>query len=83
MGYTNAEAFKRECDLFTKMLIPDEVVLFQKKMVLEALRRLTSKTPVDTGRAKGNWQTSIGAPIREAVDVLDTVSYTHLRAHET
>jgi len=27
-------------------------------------------TPVDTGRARGNWQVSIGSPITEAVDEL-------------
>lgn len=29
---------------------------FQKRIALEALRRLVNRTPVDTGRARGGWQ---------------------------
>jgi hypothetical protein len=42
--------------------IPGKVTALQKKLVLEALKRIVEKTPVDTGRARGNWQVTIGAP---------------------
>jgi len=48
--------FNFEIDNFVKKLVPEEIVLFQKKIALEALRKLVKRTPVDTGRARGNWQ---------------------------
>lgn len=33
-----------------------------RALSLEALGRIMQKTPVDTGRARANWNTSIGAP---------------------
>ena len=37
-------------------------------IALEALRRIVLKTPVDTGRARSNWQLSIGRLPTEAVE---------------
>lgn len=31
-------------------------LLFQRRIALEALRRLVNRTPVDVGRARGGWQ---------------------------
>jgi len=42
------------------------------KVGLQAFKRVIEKTPVDTGRAKGNWQISIDAPIMTGVDTVDT-----------
>jgi len=33
-----------------------------RALTLEAMRRLIKRTPVDTGRARGNWNVGIGAP---------------------
>ena len=33
-----------------------------RKIALELLRRLIMRTPVDSGRARGNWQASVGTP---------------------
>ena len=41
---------------------------FHKQVCLEVLKRIIYRTPVDTGRARGNWQTEIG---RVASGVLD------------
>jgi hypothetical protein len=38
---------------------------------LEAMRRLVLKTPVDTGRARGNWQVGEGAPNATVTDAVD------------
>jgi len=51
--------------------IPDRLTTLQKKIVLEALRRLVQKTPVDTGRARGNWQVTIGRPASGQLDPTD------------
>ena len=42
--------------------IPVRVNLAQKKIVLDLLAGVVRRTPVDTGRARGNWQLSIGKP---------------------
>lgn len=38
------------------------VSLATRGLALRALSGLVMRTPVDTGRARGNWQVSIGAP---------------------
>lgn len=65
------EQFNREIDDFTNNMIPDAIVTIQKKLVLEALRRVVLRTPVDTGRARGNWQTTIAEPSQAILDVTD------------
>lgn len=64
----NLAQFNKEIDDFAQRLVPEEVVKLQKKVVLEALKKIVKKTPVDTGRARGNWQTSIGSPINSEID---------------
>ena len=41
------------------------------KAALAISQTVTTATPVDTGRARGNWQASIGTPIRAAIERLD------------
>ncbi|MBE0534772.1 MAG: HK97 gp10 family phage protein [Phycisphaerae bacterium] len=53
------KAFNDEIRDFTKKMIPAEIVKLQTKIVLEALRRVVMRTPVDTGRARGNWHVTI------------------------
>lgn len=40
-------------------------------IALEGAKVLTELTPVDRGRAKGNWQVTVGAPAEGEVDRLD------------
>ncbi len=63
--------FNREIDEFTKKELPKNIVALQKKVVLEALRRLVMRTPVDTGRARGNWQVTIDNPTDSQLDQTD------------
>lgn len=44
---------------FVRKTCPDQVVTVQRKISLDALKRLVEKTPVRTGRARGNWQVGI------------------------
>lgn len=39
-----------------------------RAIVLELFGSVIKDTPVDTGRARGNWQTTIGAPATDEVD---------------
>lgn len=42
-----------------------------RKIALDLFSSIIESTPVDTGRAKGNWRTSTGAPEYEAIERLD------------
>jgi len=64
---SNLAQFNKELDEFAKC-IPTKVSIIQKKLVLEALRRLILRTPVDTGRARGNWQVTIANPAEGQVE---------------
>ena len=67
----NLAQFNKSVSAFEKTIPPQKVVLMQKKMVLEGLKRLVEKTPVKTGRAKGNWQTAIGTAKEGQLDTTD------------
>jgi len=58
---SNLAQFNKEVTQFANS-IPGKVTVMQKRIVLQALRRLVEKTPVDTGRARGNWQVTISSP---------------------
>lgn len=55
---TNIAEFTDELRLEIRRTV-DDVVKAKKLIALEALRRIIQKTPVDTGRARGNWQVSL------------------------
>jgi hypothetical protein len=59
---SNIAQFEKEVKDFTKGLTDTELPLFIKKIVLELLRRVVMRTPVDTGHARGNWNVAIGQP---------------------
>lgn len=42
-----------------------------REVVIEIGNSVIRMTPVDTGRARGNWQFSIGAPAAGTLDVVD------------
>lgn len=63
--------FNTEIDNFAKKVIPQKVVLLQKKIAFEALKRIAEKTPVRTGRARGNWQVTIGQPAASVLNTFD------------
>jgi len=62
-------------NLFSKSLTRD-----LKKIIpqirIEAAAGLINRTPIDTGLARGNWQSSIGSPITSKTDRLDTEAGT-------
>jgi hypothetical protein len=60
---TNVTQFNREVQDFMDRLAPDHFRPFLKKIALDLMTRIVLKTPVDLGRARSNWQTSIGTPI--------------------
>ena len=68
---SNLAQFNKELDDFAKK-VPEQLTLLQKKVVLEALRRLVMRTPVDTGRARANWQVTIANPAEDQISVTDS-----------
>jgi len=58
----SVKAFNEEFDRLKKDLLVKQVATLQKKLVYAAVASLTFKTPVDTGLARANWQTSVGQP---------------------
>lgn len=59
---TNVRDFNRLIKVATKNLPAKKVFTLQKKVALEALRSLVFMTPVDTGRAQGNWVVTMNTP---------------------
>ncbi len=51
--------FNADIKKFAREVAPEEAVQVQRKIALEALKRLVMKTPVKTGRARANWQVGI------------------------
>ena len=70
----NLAEFNREINEFAQN-IPNQVTVMQKKIVLEALRRIVLRTPVDTGRARGNWQTAIARPLTGQLETVDKAGH--------
>ena len=68
----NFEQFDKEVRQFAKDVPDKHLVPLHKKLHFEALNGIIYRTPVDTGRARGNWQTTIGSPAEDEVDGVDT-----------
>lgn len=45
--------------------IEKKVILVQKKIAFQLLGGIVDMCPVDTGRARGNWQVTLGAPVSD------------------
>ena len=54
--------FTLDIGSIVKNLVEDEVVLVVQKLSLDALKGVVEKSPVDTGRFRGNWNVGLGAP---------------------
>jgi hypothetical protein len=65
---TNAAAFNRELAEFSAVTLAGEMQTFAREIALEALARIVERTPVDEGIARGNWQTTIGAPSEDVLE---------------
>jgi hypothetical protein len=58
----SAKTFSLELDKWFKDEVEDKIVQITRMIGLEVLKRVILKTPVDTGRARGNWFVAIGSP---------------------
>jgi len=60
--------FNKELAAFAATLEPQHIVPFTKKIAFQVLEGVIFNTPVDTGRARGNWLLEIGSEPKEEVD---------------
>ena len=65
--------FNKELNFFGKTLVPRELTKLVKVIAFSAFARIVFKTPVDTGRARGNWQITIGAPSFDLIGDADAL----------
>jgi hypothetical protein len=52
----NLKKFQEAIQKFPEEAVPSTHLTLQKRITLDLLRRVVFRTPVDTGRAMGNWQ---------------------------
>lgn len=62
MEFENLREFEANLGRFAEELMPEQHVQFQQAIAMQALPGVVQKTPVDIGRAKGNWQTTLSTP---------------------
>lgn len=62
--------FNRALGRFADRVV-EEPNRVKRKIALNALRAVTFGTPVDTGRARGNWAIGLESPEREATETTD------------
>ena len=51
--------------------IKGDIKKFHQQVIAELFKRIVLRTPVDTGRARGNWQIEIGGPAQGTLEVVD------------
>lgn len=67
----NDKEFNRQFTRIAQSLPEKTLVKFHKRLGLFALRSLVKKTPVDTGRARSNWQVTYVVPAQGVLETTD------------
>lgn len=68
---TSIQGFQATLDSF-KGDVDNKGNQLLRKVALQTLSGVVLKTPVDTGRARGNWQVSLSTPLTNTVTNDDT-----------
>jgi hypothetical protein len=63
-------SFEADVNKFQRKTV-DKMDQIVRKVALELFTRIIYKTPVDTGRARANWQVAIGTPAAGTVEIDD------------
>lgn len=66
MPTDNLNAFQLDLANFAKVAVPEQHGVLVKKIAFEVFKGVVEKTPVKTGRARGNWGISVG--VAESID---------------
>ena len=67
---TNIVQFNGEIDAFNVVIISKSVA-FHKRIAGKVLEGVVKRTPVDTGHARGNWQTTVNSTTEQELDTED------------
>lgn len=67
----HVDAFAEQLKRFGKVEVPNACSALQRKIALQALQGLVLKTPVDTGRARANWQVTLDEPAGGTLEATD------------
>ncbi len=67
---TNLAQFNAELTASEKKINGD-FKKFHQQVIAELFKRIVLRTPVDTGRARGNWQIELGGPAQGTLEVID------------
>ena len=65
------QKFQSQLVKFTANLPERAGELVTKKVAMDVLAAVVMETPVDTGRARGNWQASVSSPVDSTTDKVD------------
>ena len=68
MPVKGLDEFSKNIRDYAKKVVPAEFAIFHRVISLNAARLLIQMTPKDTGRASGNWQTTINETTEGVVD---------------
>lgn len=68
---TNIRAFDLAVGNWSGPELEEKAELVTRAFAMEGLRGLLQTTPVDRGRAKGNWQVTVDRPAEGEIDRLD------------
>ncbi|MDH3377781.1 MAG: HK97 gp10 family phage protein [Gammaproteobacteria bacterium] len=74
----NLSSFNKALKNFSEEEMPEQHLKLQKRVALDLLRRIVFRTPVDTGRARGNWQVNLGRALEQSVNQLDRAGVSTL-----
>jgi hypothetical protein len=56
---TNVKAFNKTVNKIVHDFTVEKALAFQRLVAVELFRRIVFRTPVDTGRLRGNWQMTV------------------------
>ncbi len=75
-----AASFNLAIDRFMRDVVPEKVAQLQRVITLQVLEGVVQRTPVDTGRARGNWQVSLEAPVLDLLEAMDKTGGSTIQA---
>lgn len=70
-GFVNLASWTTAINTWSTKVVPAESTKVQRAVALELLSRVVLKTPVDTGRARGNWQLTVNTTTDSVLETVD------------
>jgi hypothetical protein len=77
---SNVRSFNLAVEQANKTLVEAQLVRFHRQLAQIAIRRIVLRTPVDTGRTRGNWQAANDSPPGGVIERLDKTGSAAINA---